>query len=318
MSLNREKYRSFCKRELNIPLFSQDWWLDAVCGDDQWNVVLVEKGNEIVASMPFFLVNEANFKIIKMPKLTQNMGPFIKYPASQKYEKKLAFEKKVMTGLIEQFPQFDKFSQSFHHSVSNWLPFHWQGFKQTIRYTYILPDISDLEIIWKSFRENTRREIRKAEKHLIIKELDDIKPLYKMIEMTYRRQQKKVPFTQSFLERLDNAANKQKARIIFGAYDSAGSMHAAIYMVQDANTAYYLLGGADPDLRNSGASSLLIWYAIQHFSKISIKNFDFEGSMNEHIEQFVRGFGAIQTPYHYIRKFNSRLLYYWNLVNGRF
>jgi hypothetical protein len=41
---NKQKYRKFCKKEKNIPVFSKDWWLDAVCGEENWDVAIVEKG----------------------------------------------------------------------------------------------------------------------------------------------------------------------------------------------------------------------------------------------------------------------------------
>ena len=60
---NKEQYEEFCKVEKNIPIFSQDWWLDAVCGSDNWNVALVEKGGHIMASMPYFFKKKAIFEI---------------------------------------------------------------------------------------------------------------------------------------------------------------------------------------------------------------------------------------------------------------
>jgi hypothetical protein len=55
------------------------------------------------------------------------------------------------------------------------------------------------------------------------------------------------------------------------------------------------MGGADPDLRNSGAHSLLLWDSILFTSRF-VKKFDFEGSMNENIERFFRAFGGRQMP----------------------
>ena len=56
------------------------------------------------------------------------------------------------------------------------------------------------------------------------------------------------------------------------------------------------MGGSDPDIRSSGANSLCLWEAIK-FSKIVTKSFDFEGSMIEPIERFMRAFGSSQTPF---------------------
>jgi hypothetical protein len=110
----KEKYREFCKKEKNIPIFSKDWWLDAVCGEENWDVVLFEKGGEIWASWPYYKVRKFSFNIITMPKLTQNMGIYIKYPHNQKYYKKLSWEKEIINTLLEKLPKFDKFSQNFH------------------------------------------------------------------------------------------------------------------------------------------------------------------------------------------------------------
>ena len=73
-------------------------------------------------------------------------------------------------------------------------------------------------------------------------------------------------------------------------------MHAVAYVVWDEHAAFYLLGGADPELRTSGASSLLLWEALQR-ARSRTDVFDFEGSMLAPVERFFRGFGAVQTPY---------------------
>ena len=52
---NREKYRNFCNKESSMPLFSKAWWLDSVCGENNWDVSLVEKGGNIFASMPYYI-----------------------------------------------------------------------------------------------------------------------------------------------------------------------------------------------------------------------------------------------------------------------
>ena len=46
---NKEKYDIFCQK-IYISVFSQPWWLDAVCGEENWDVYVVEKGGIYVAS----------------------------------------------------------------------------------------------------------------------------------------------------------------------------------------------------------------------------------------------------------------------------
>ena len=78
--------------------------------------------------------------------------------------------------------------------------------------------------------------------------------------------------------------------------DSLGRVHAAVYIAWADNTAYYLMGGSDPALRDSGAHLLALWEAIIFASSVA-KRFDFEGSMLPQIEHVFRGFGAKQWPY---------------------
>ena len=66
------------------------------------------------------------------------------------------------------------------------------------------------------------------------------------------------------------------------------------------------MGGGDPKLRKSGATSLLLWEAINR-QPLGVQVFDFEGSMIEPIERFFRAFGAVQTPYFEITHVKSKL-----------
>ena len=83
----------------------------------------------------------------------------------------------------------------------------------------------------------------------------------------------------------------------------------------NGNTAYYLMGGGDPELRNSGATSLVLWEAICRQPEI-VEVFDFEGSMIEPIERFCRAFGAVQTPYFRVSHTPSKLLRFMNGLRG--
>lgn len=305
---NKEKYRKFCKTEKNIPIFSKDWWLDAVCGEKNWDVVLVEKDNKIVASMPYFTTKKILLKMIFMPKLTQSMGPFIKYPKGQKYERKLSYEKEIMTKIIEKLPKYDFFYQNFHYSITNWLPFYWKGFKQTTRYTYVIEDTRDLDKVFSNFRSNIKTDIKKAKKNITVNISNDLKNFYKINKMTFDRQKIKIPYTFDFLKNLHKKCFENDTEKIYFATDINDNIHSAIYVVWDNTTMYYLMSGGNPKYRNSGATSLLLWEAIQDASKMNLK-FDFEGSMIEPIERVFRAFGAKQMPYFQITKAKNKFLY---------
>jgi len=303
----KERYREFCDSESTVPIFSRDWWLDAVCGD-AWDVCLVEKGGKVIASMPYYIKKRYGLTLLVHPKLTQALGPWLR-PTQAKYAKRLGQEKDLLLELVRQLPDFSYFKQSWHYSNTNWLPFYWQGFQQTVRYTYILPDLSDLNAIWEGFRENIRRDFRKASNRYNLKVRTDLdlEDFLALNVKVFARQGEKVPYTQEFVRRLDKACRVHNARQIFIAEDDQGRRHAGVYIIWDEQSAYYLMGGGDPALRSSGATSQCMWEAIQ-FSATTTKCFDFEGSMIEPVERFFRGFGARQTPYFSIEKTPSRLV----------
>ena len=84
-------------------------------------------------------------------------------------------------------------------------------------------------------------------------------------------------------------------------------MVSGAYIIWDNETAYYLLGGLNPDIEGRGSQSYVIWEAIKLSSKVS-KRFDFEGSMNKGIEFFFRSFGSKQQPFMGVQKFSPKLL----------
>ena len=302
------KYRALCAKELSIPLFSQAWWLDTVAGEDAWDVALVEKGGVIVAAMPYVLRKRYGFTFIGQTALTQTLGPWLR-ETEGKSSTRLAQHKGWMQELITQLPAFHHFSQNWSWRIDNWLPFYWTGFTQTTRYTYILHELEDENALWQGLQENIRREIKKASNRFnihICTELS-VEEFLELNRMTFTRQNMTVPYSDDFVKRLDLVCAERQARRILIAKDEQGRCHAGAYIIWDHNSAYYLMGGGDPALRNSGATSLCMWEAIK-FAATVTKRFDFEGSMIEPVERFFRAFGAQQTPYFTISKTPSRIL----------
>jgi hypothetical protein len=305
---NSEKYRQLCSRELSIPLFSKAWWLDATAGRGNWDVVLVESGGQIAASMPYIVRHKLGRIGLGQPSLTQYLGPWLRETGA-KQANRLSRQKDLMQELISSLPSYDHFTQNWHHSQGNWLPFYWAGFEQTTRYTYRLPDLTNVEGLWSGLKENIRSDIRKAKNRFGVEVRTDcsIDEFIQLNAKTFARQGMVPPNTPDFLKRLDSACMEREARRIFIAKDQEGRQHAGIYIVWDVNSAYYLMSGGDPELRNSGATSLCLWEAIKYASTVT-RSFDFEGSMIEPIERFFRAFGAEQTPYFTLTHTPSRLL----------
>ena len=290
-------------------IFMQPWWLDAVA-PGEWGQVQVMNGDTVAARMPYRYTRKFGMKMLTMPPLTQHLGPWFNLPDDAKYSTQLSRQHELCNALLNQLPPFDFFRQRFSTRVTNWLPFYWQQYNQSTQYTYVIPDITDPEVVWSGFNDTARRQVRKAQKQLDITEAG-IEEFYNINNLTFERQGMKNPYSLSLMKRLDAACKERDTAKIFKASDSKGNTHAVLYLVWDTDTAYYLMGGGDPELRSSGAASLLMWEAIR-FASNRVSQFDFEGSMVQGIERFFRTFGAVQTPYFRITKVNNRLLQFVN------
>lgn len=304
---DRDAYRALCAQDESIQLFSQAWWLDAVASN-QWSALVARDGSGVVGALPYVRKRKGPYMLLTHPKLTQSLGPWIR-PTQKSYPKRLAHEKDVLGALAQGLPAHDYYAQNWHCALQNWLPFYWAGFEQTTRYTYRLSLSGDESTLWKGFQENVRREVRKAEGRagITVRPVCDLEEFLTLNAMTFQRQNRRLPYSRELVRRIDAAAAERGSRAIWIAEDAQGALHAGAYIVWSGDTAYYLMGGGDPALRNSGATSLCLWHAIRNLPT-EIQIFDFEGSMVEPIERFFRGFGAMQTPYFHVRRVRSRLL----------
>ena len=291
------------------PIFHESWWLDAIAGPGNWGESVVCENDIVIARLHWFSETKLGFTLLTQPPLTQSLGPsFDPLILGNDSAKKFGIEKKLTEELLEKLPEHDYFQQNFSIKINNWLPWYWKGYEQTTRYTYILKNITDLDRVWDGMQSSTRRQVRKAKKRgvEIVSDLS-IDLFIELHEKTFYRQNKKLPYSKNLIAQLDGACEKKGARKIFFAQDQKSNLHAAVYLVWNKDSAWYLMGGGDPIYRDSGAYSLALWEAIKFASTVT-KSFDFEGSMIEPIERFFRGFGGFPTPYFQVKKTNNRLL----------
>ena len=259
------------------------------------------------------------FRALVKPKLTQSLGPWTLDIPSQKRSSALGRQNDLYLRLIDSLPQHQLLWQNFAPEVTNWLPFYWKSFSQTTRYSCTL-DLSIGEAaLFSGLTKSRRQDVRRAQKNLHVDRTGDIGELMNLVRLTFARQNLDTPYSQGYLERIDEAVVKNAHRSILLARDEAsGEVHAATYTISDGHRTYLLVSGQNPELRDSGAGSLLTWTAVR--DAISSSDiFDFEGSMIEPIERFYRSFGSRQTPYFHIERAGRggvAATSAWTLANG--
>lgn len=280
-------------------VFCRSWWIRA--SDPEAGVLGYFEGGRLVAGIPMHFEKRLGVRLCCMPKPTLMWGTVME-PLIGKKATATSRQSEILTIFAERIAQERIFVQAFHPSIDNWLPFYWNGFRQMSRLTFVLTELQNPSQIWNEMKDSCRRNIRKAEKAGLSISVCGPEVVLAAIGKTFMRQGLKQPYAEHPFRTLWHAAKANNAGECFAVSDGRGRIHAAAFLVWDAKKAHYLVGGADPALRDSGAMSLLLWRMIR-FSAAHSPVFDFSGSMIETIEHYFRTFGASPVAYHYISKF---------------
>jgi len=290
--------------------FVRSWWLQAVGGTVE--ILGYFKGGNLVAGIPLYSEKRLGITVHTMPKLTQTLGPVIA-PSAGKQVAAIWQEMEVLSAFAKELSKLRVFFQAFHPSLHNWSPFYWNGFSQTSRATQVV-DLSAPDKLSERMAKGARRHIRKAERLAITIEPCRPEQLWQAEEKSFSRQGMKVPHLVQYLRALNDAAQANHAGGCFGAFDRERRMHCACFIVWDHNRAYTVASGADPELRDSGAHSLL----TLHLARLAAEHapvLDFAGSMLQPVELFLRSFGATQVAYNWIMRFPMPIKLYLALRN---
>lgn len=305
---NKEKYEHFCQSTY-VPIYSKSWWMDAVCGPENWDVWLYESGGNVLAAMPYYRELRGDYRYITKAPLTQNNGIIFLEDSEQKNVTKAEMQEKIINAACSYIKELglDVYEQQYHPSFQNWQPFFWNNYTNVLRYTYIL-DPSDMEQVTANISKNYRNKIKKGQQLTRIS--SDISPelFYDEHEKVFSRQGLPCPFSKEFWLRLYEACRVNNSGQMFCAKDDDGHICALLFLVWDDRSAYQLIGGYMAEYASNQGHPALIYHAIKVAHEKGLL-YDFEGSMIQRIAQARRQFGGTPTPYYRIRKvFNPEII----------
>ena len=310
---NKEKYHDFCNQTPALPMFLQDWWMDAVCAGKQWDVLIsYDNKGEIQAVLPYLLGKRAWMKYIIMPQQTQLGGIWIS-------DATLADNKKRIAEICQDFA---------HQLAEMKLCYYYQqycigsiaveamralGFKAKERVTYRIEDISDTEKLLESFSKNKRRQLQKAQALHVDKQMN-AEEFYRYHSRCLRAQGKPINYTREFLLVLERKTARAQQSQIISICNKENQVLAAAYLVWDKQNMYYLIPCYDPQHKDSGASALLVLEAIKLAQEKGVA-FDFEGSMIAGVANHYKQFGSTATTYYSIEKYYKWWFWLANAIN---
>jgi hypothetical protein len=298
---NKELYRKFCQSEPSLPIFMQDWWMDAVCAGKQWDVLLSLNANgQIQAAMPYLLRKRMGMRFIVMPQQTQIGGIWIQQELAQKPEE----NKKVCQELIQQLKSLKLayYHQHFPTQSPALVHFNDQKFNISERITYRIEDLSDLESVTEAFSKNKKRQLQKALPLLHADMNLEVEDFYRFHNKCLQKKGKQISYSREFLLVLDRKAARKGQRQIIAIRNANNDLLAAAYLVWDKRSMYYLIPCYNEDHKDSGASALLVLESIKLAHQKGLA-FDFEGSMIRGVANHYKQFGSTATRYYNVEKY---------------
>ncbi|MCO4293649.1 hypothetical protein NF867_12315 [Solitalea sp. MAHUQ-68] len=306
----KEEFRILCKQENAIPVFNKDWWLDLVCGEDNWDVVLVEADGIIQGAWPYFIQRKFNHTISKVPALTPFMGVWIRPSTSSKIYKKAHHEKHVCNELINKLPNLSFISQTFGSHFTNWQPFYWKGFHQTVNYSHLIDNI----LKWKELKMvmPARKQKDLHSGGSVIKTgLPSVHEYQSFKDQCKKRKQQGLS-SYSVFNKVYEALKKLDAGEVICCTNHTGSVESLMLVVWDSNSAYTIIwGGKDS---NDDSIISMVNKAVD-IASLNVNKMEFFGKLSLDNEKVLVKFGANQLPYYSIYKAN-RFLYRLALFFG--
>lgn len=168
-------------------------------------------------------------------------------------------------------------------------PLPFQG-SRCPRATYLFPPEPSARQ-WRRFAPEVRNRIRKAEKAgVVLTETLDVAAFFRLYAALYEGKGRRVPFSASSFQQFLHEICAAGLGRLYLASTSAGLCAAAL-ILHDARRGYYSLAASDPQLRKTGAASLLIWQVLQDCAAQG-RVFDFGGANIPAVAEFKRKFGG--------------------------
>jgi len=171
-----------------------------------------------------------------------------------------------------------------------------------LRYTGLLDlQSAGREQLHREVRDNRRRELERAARQRIVCETsEDLDILDRLDDLVYERQSlARDPADRAARRAIAESALLHDYGKFFVARSDSGEIASAYLCLYDRSCAYYLFAGNHPDFRRSGASSALLFHALDVFRKDGQRWFDFVGMNSPLRGDYKSSFNAVPTP-HYL------------------
>ena len=283
--IDKVKWDKAIAESHNASLYGCSWYLDTV--SPGWQA-LVEDNYDSV--MPLPIRKKYGITYMYQPNFTQQLGVFSKFP----------IDAKKVDQFLKHLPASIKY---IDQNLSAYNLLTQQSFHPTTNQNFELDLSIPLTEIRRGYAENTRRNIRKADKNglKLTKQVNpvDIITLFR----TNRGKSISTLTNKSYhlLNTLIERSQNNTPTHLWGALLSSGELCAGMVLIEWQNRVYFIFSGSNATARKNGAMFFLINAFIEEHAEKALV-FDFNGSNNNHLAKFYAGFGSTQVNYRQIHQ----------------
>lgn len=255
--------------------YARTWYLDVV--SPGWEALVADDYDCI---MPLPRKRRYGLAYLVQPPLTQQLGVFARQGGSEKMTE--AFMRKI-----------PYWSYHMHLNEHNATP------RATPLPNYVLPLARPYAELQAAYGINARRNIAKARRAGVeVREglpPDDFLTFYYGVEKDYTAPDR------ALVARLLDEGLRRSAVALYGAYNPEGELVAALCLLVSTGRLVYLLPVSGTEGKRLSAMFAVIDHIIYRNAGTPCL-LDFEGSRQEGIARFYRGFGAELREYYGVRR----------------
>lgn len=305
---NKQQYINICDANPQIPVFLQHWWMDAVCAD--WDVAIAMNGDKVAGVWPYNKEQKMGVSIVRTPKLTPYQGPFVLYPQDLKASNKDGFEHETIAELIKQLPVVKVWDVSTMPGQKQAGLLKANCFSIGIRQTFLIDLSLEEQALLGNMKESLRRNIKTGGTELSIEQDNAaLATLFEYQKHTLDKKDVMQAHNLADMQKLMQACIDNNCGAIYTVKQGADKL-AIVWNVWDANCSYYFMGAQKPGNDNYKAMPTLLWHCMKQAKSRGNATFDMEGSMDQGVERFFRGFGGERELYLTLQKNDSLI---WKL-----
>lgn len=280
-SINKQNWDELILQADNGLVYALSWYLDIIT--PKWEALI---SSDLKYVMPVPIKYKYKLPYIVQPLMAQQLGVFGKAPVPAE----------IVRMFVKNLPSY---SYQLNLNHANLYP---KSFQMP---NYVLSLADSYDKLSRSFSKNTARNIQKAEKKglKIVHDYntEDFLKLYESVNRKYKSPD---------LETMHVLITQGLERNIFqikAVSNKKGDVIAALCYTLFKDRFTYLIPVSNEQGKKDSAMFYLVDYLIRKASGTDIL-LDFEGSSIPGVAQFYRGFGAVNQPYHIIKKLRPSFL----------